>query len=58
MQIEIAYYAEERLIVLVIKHGAYASLVRYAVDGIEYETYVDNADLLFIDYGIGYESDE
>ncbi len=54
----LAYYAEERLIVEVVRRSAFMSKIRYSIDGLEITTYVDNTDLLFLDDGIGYELDE
>lgn len=36
---------------LVLTRGAYASLVRYSIGGVEYEVYVDNEDLIFEEDG-------
>jgi hypothetical protein len=51
---ELAHY--DRIIVEVVDHGAYFSLIAYLENGIENEVYVENSELEFIDDGIGYES--
>lgn len=42
------YYVEAGApMALVLRRGAYVSLIRYSVEGIQYEVYADNSDLMF-----------
>lgn len=52
---ELAYY--DRRIVEVLDYGAHVSLILFREVGMEYEIYVENSDLEFIEDGIGYESE-
>lgn len=50
-QVDRAYYYVEvgTPLVEVISRGAYASLIRYESFGVEYQVYVDNNDLMFVE---------
>jgi hypothetical protein len=52
----LAYYEPERLLVEVLHVAAYMSNIRYTVNEIEYDVYVDNTDLSQVE-GFGYEYD-
>lgn len=47
--INIVYIPEESLYGTVEKLGAYASLVKYKKDGIEYETLLENEEFAIVD---------
>ena len=55
----IVYIEDEKCYGIVTNFGAHASKVRYKKDGIEYEVFMLNEDLLFIDdISIGIEEEE
>lgn len=55
----IVYIPEEECYGVTMSHGAYASLVRYQVDGIDHEVFIPNEDLIFLhDITIGIEEEE
>lgn len=42
----IVFLQDEQVFGIIVKHGAHVSLVRYEKDGISYEVYVENDDIL------------
>jgi hypothetical protein len=46
-QRETAYYVDEKHWVIVLSRGAFISLVKYSMNDVGMEVYVDNADLIF-----------
>lgn len=53
------YIIDEKVYGIVNNLGAHASLVKYEKDGISYEVFILNEDLLFVDdLSIGLEEEE
>jgi len=56
---DIVYIYEENCLGKIISHGAYASLVRYFKDGIEYDIDMLNEEFEILqEFGIGYIKEE
>jgi hypothetical protein len=59
MQHFLVYIPFEECYGHVIHLGAYVSKVRYSIDGIQYETFIENEDIVFLDSAnIGIEEEE
>lgn len=55
----LVYLSEEECYGVVSSFGAFASLVKYIKDGIDYEIFIANEDLIFLDeISIGIQEEE
>jgi hypothetical protein len=54
--IVLAYYAEERIIVRIVQQGAHFSRIIYTINGIGYDTFVENNELQVLG-SVGHEDE-